>query len=125
MLRARAIVAAAATCLPAVAQPASPGCWIRDIAASGGAVALLCGEGVLIRSTDGGASWSSLPVAEAIDARAVALVGSQRVVVAGGAGLILISDDGGRSWRRPPSPAASALNDLTFVGLHGWAVGAD
>lgn len=45
------------------AAPLPPDCWLRDVAAKGEAVWLLCEEGPLLKSADSGKTWSDFPSA--------------------------------------------------------------
>lgn len=60
--------------------------------------------GTLLRSTDGGTTWSTHGGNPEIFGwlRGIASPDGQRFVVVGAHGLVLLSDDGGRSWKRVP-----------------------
>jgi len=93
--------------------------------------AWLCGDGgLLMRSTDVGASWSpldSLPrdVADRCDFAALATLGPH-VWVAGDPGtFVLHSPDGGKSWQTFRTDNYAPLNSLFFLDeQRGWAAGA-
>ncbi|MFZ5830641.1 MAG: WD40/YVTN/BNR-like repeat-containing protein, partial [Planctomycetota bacterium] len=87
--------------------------------------------GLLMATTDLGASWQSPPAplpqefADQFDLRTVTAVGD-RVWAAGDPGTrVLHSPDGGRSWLAATTNSRAPIEDLCFVDtLHGWAVGA-
>jgi photosystem II stability/assembly factor-like uncharacterized protein len=79
--------------------------------------------GTIAGSTDGGATWATLPSPTAEDLEDVAAPASQTLVVAGRAGTLLTSTDAGVTWRSS-GVTADDLLCLTFVdGAHGWAGG--
>lgn len=100
--------------------------FLQDVAAvdantavAGGAFAPFIG-GVILRTGDGGASWSYSmyggPSIESID-----MVDPLRGYAAGGA--ILRTDDGGQSWQTQYVPQY-LLSDISFADRqNGWAVG--
>jgi photosystem II stability/assembly factor-like uncharacterized protein len=49
--------------------------------------------------------------------------GGNTFVTVGYNGRILRSEDGGQTWEEISSPSEYSLNQVTFVGDHGWAVG--
>src|SRR5262249_45671116 len=69
-----------------------------------------CGEGVILRTTDGGESWNRLDLATAladvffVDADTGIAVGTDCTQA-----VILRTSDGGASWTRQPSPTPSGL----------------
>jgi photosystem II stability/assembly factor-like uncharacterized protein len=102
---------------------------LRSVAAAGSLViatgATKTGRSAVVRSTDGGRTWSAvtLPGSAADPLRAVALHGS-RGWAAGGR-TILATSDGGRTWRAGPrAPGATFLAGLDFgTARHGWVSG--
>ncbi len=105
------------------AAPVPPGCWLRDAAAAGETVWLLCEDGPVLKSADRGETWSHFQLPAAGRWHAVALVDEERAAVAGAGGQLLTTEDGGHTWARRESGAADDLFDITFVGESGWAVG--
>lgn len=99
-------------------------CWIRDATSSGpNTLWVLCEQGWLLHTADGGVHWTVRHVPAAGGLRAIAVVGSDYVVVAGQGGGIWISSDAGQHWETVNSGTTRRLNDLYFVGELGWAVG--
>lgn len=92
------------------------------------------GAQVLLKTTDGGNTWTQMPAA----AGSLTLFGlaglagnTERLWTVGQNGIALYSTNGGTSWLRPGESAGamwvttgSTINALWFVGAtHGWAVG--
>src|SRR5205085_1972369 len=65
----------------------------------------------LLRSTDGGRTWSSQPYPLSGTATCLRGAASLRAAlpVVGGGGTLLRSTDGGRTWRRQPSGTTTSL----------------
>jgi photosystem II stability/assembly factor-like uncharacterized protein len=92
-------------------------------------------SGLLLRTTDGGATWTQVPVDTKqtltdvffVDAQRGWLVGATEDDASGGAGpsQILATDDGGATWR-PQAKVPASLYAVRFADAsHGWAVGSD
>jgi photosystem II stability/assembly factor-like uncharacterized protein len=108
---------------------------LRAMAANAdGSVLIAVGEhGAILRSTDGGRSWSSLPSALSTeDLRAVVHHGPGNVWIAAGAGAsILRSLDDGRSWSAVPSAlrltfetlASDPSSDTLLIGGEDGVIG--
>jgi hypothetical protein len=85
---------------------------------------MISGEGALLRSTDAGKNWQTVPFTSTDVFRAVAVVGP-RVWVGGRGGALYFSADDGNQWTRlSPAAAGVPLNDdiskLAFHdGQHG------
>jgi len=85
---------------------------------------MLSPEGALLRSTDVGKNWQTVPFTGSVIFHAVAVVGTN-VWVGGQAGALYYSPDDGSQWQRlSPSAAGKALGDdissLVFHdGQHG------
>ncbi|WP_148289869.1 glycosyl hydrolase [Ideonella sp. B508-1] len=56
-------------------------------------------RGVIVRSDDGGASFTQVPGPVGVDLTNVVLVGQGRAFAVGHRGVVLRSDDDGRTWR--------------------------
>ena len=84
-----------------------------------------CTAGPLLRTSDGGASWSPLGSSAADeDLLAADLVDETTGWVTGNDGVILRTTDGGRSWRRQDSGVTDNLAAVEFLNADaGWAVG--
>jgi len=80
-------------------------------------------DGALLRSDDGGASWTLVDVGTTAHLRAVAVAGSA-IWVVGDDGTILRSTDGGTTWPDRGAGSAGALFGVAATdGDHAWAVG--
>lgn len=95
--------------------------WMDAAGNTGVAVGL---GGAIVRTEDGGASWSRVPAPFKQDLFGVGGSGN-RVVIAGEAGLLLLSDDGGKSFRVAEAPILPVpLTDAEFADAeHVYAVG--
>lgn len=79
-------------------------------------------NGVVLKSSDGGTSWTSTTPATVALASASFLNDNSGWVVGAG-GLVMRTTNGGTDWTLN-SPTAVNLNDVMFVDQnHGWAVG--
>lgn len=93
-----------------------------DIDAGAGAAALAVGQdGILLRSTDGGATWTVGRTAPATDMRDVVYAGPGRAFAVGPNGIHQ-SADGGANWTRIPV-AATGLQALARRGTRLLATG--
>src|SRR5690242_16213400 len=79
-------------------------CWLRDAASpANSTVYALCEQGVLWRTTDGGAKWTSQSTGAKQPLRAMAFLDTMRGLAVGDGGVILGTDDGGKTWSARPS----------------------
>lgn len=79
-------------------------------------------NGVVLKSTNAGANWSSSTPA-AVTLNATSFVNDTEGWAVGTNGLVMHTTNGGTSWSQA-SPTTVTLNDVHFVdALHGWAVG--
>jgi len=109
--------------LGCISFAASNSCWIQDAASSGSLIWLLCQQGGLMISEDGGASWRQVALPAEGKMRAIELLAGGRGFVVGDGGTVLVSEDGGRTWNRASVPAREHLTAIHFVGDHGWIAG--
>lgn len=83
--------------------------------------------GAMLRSTNGGTSWSVHPSQGTVIGSAVRFSNSTRGYVVGPNGRAWRSDDGGATWTEQLMPTASALSELWVSNIdpdHAVAVGA-
>ena len=94
--------------------------------------------GVIMHSTDGGASWAA-QTSPATDPLAdVTFTDAEHGCAVGGMGwdsysmydesplggpVIAFTSDGGTTWQAAPAPGKRPLTGVSFVGQDGWAVG--
>lgn len=98
-------------------------CWIEDASAKGETVWLLCQDGGLLRTADGGSAWAGHAVPASGKLRGIAFLDARRGFVVGDAGTLLATGDGGENWRPVETPATDRLTAIHFVGELGWAAG--
>ncbi|MCS7316221.1 MAG: YCF48-related protein [Bryobacterales bacterium] len=98
-------------------------CWIQDAASSGSLIWLLCQQGALLVSDDGGGKWRQVKLPAEGKLRAIELLSGGRGLAVGDGGTVLASEDGGRSWNRVSVPAREHLSAIHFVGERGWIAG--
>ncbi len=80
--------------------------------------------GVIIHSTDRGASWEAQQGGLGAPLFAVDFVDPSTGWIAGREGLVLHTKDGGKSWTKQETGSEEPLLAIDFVDArHGWAVG--
>ena len=92
-------------------------------AASANVVWIAGEDGVLLRSTDGGATWSLRDSGSTRHLRAVARAANTGWAVGDG-GTVLRSSDGGQSWTAQNTGSVQQLRGVAVLDAqHAWAVG--
>lgn len=82
------------------------------------------GEAGVMRTTDGGANWTTYQTAD--DVEAVYFVSESAGWLCGNDGMIMHSSDGGITWQSQTSGVSEKLRDIWFAdAMYGWAVGRD
>jgi photosystem II stability/assembly factor-like uncharacterized protein len=113
---------------PEPVPPDARGSTLVDLAAPDPTHLYALGEeGSLLRSTDGGAHWERVPVAERTRLERVAFVDASTGWILGqrldGTSVVLLTTDGGGTWRERGLPARD-VRAIHFVNQElGWAVG--
>lgn len=81
-------------------------------------------DSLVMRTDDGGETWTRIPVPTKVELFHLDFSGSSRAWIVGDKGTILATTDGGLSWRRQETGADRALFNVDFRddGL-GFAVG--
>lgn len=87
---------------------------------AGNNVVICGGNGLIQRSTDSGATWSSVDSGTAANLRRVRWGGAQFVVV-GDAGTILTSSDGA-AWAQQSSGVTSSIMGIARAGISGMVI---
>ncbi|MCC5808127.1 MAG: hypothetical protein JJU00_17495 [Opitutales bacterium] len=83
-------------------------------------------DGAILRTADGGASWTEIRSGTPNNLNALAFANGQRGIAVGDLGTLLLTRDGGLSWERRPAATIHSLHGAHFVdALNGWAVGLD
>jgi len=121
-------VPALVVCLAPILAPAADErtCTMRDAAMPAPSLTyVLCEQGLLLVTTDEGATWSTRKMGDVGGLRALAFLDANRGVAAGEAGVILTTVDGGKTWTPGNSSSKENLSDMQLIGEEGWAVGYD
>ena len=82
--------------------------------------------GKIVRSEDGGESWTRQSTDIDVNLQGIAAWDAERAVAVGNDGVVIVTGDGGHSWTRAEIPASGNPNKLFRVRLAGdtaWAVG--
>lgn len=119
---------------PTAAAQAVPGAWevvwrgsgrLADFACFDGQVCLGVGDaGMVVRTTDGGATWQFLLLETNRNLYGLAVGASGRAVAVGEAGTVFISTDAGQTWRTGQAGSNADLNAVTLsADDRAWAVG--
>ncbi len=99
-------------------------CWFRDASApSASTVYVLCEQGRIWATADGGATWTARNTGAKDRLRALAFLDPKRGVAIGNGGLLLATGDGGQHWQTRDSGTDQHLLDIAFVGEQGWIAG--
>lgn len=81
-------------------------------------------EGIILRSIDGGANWSSQLASTQQWLASVDFVNRNQGWAVGGGGTILATANGGGTWALQSSGVSATLKDVAFIdSQRGWAVG--
>jgi photosystem II stability/assembly factor-like uncharacterized protein len=130
LVRYAILLALPAALLAQSPQPVSTGTTasLRGLSVAGGAIWASGQRGTVIRSTDGGISWSlvSIPDAERSDVRAIHARGASVAHAASTDGKIWRSTDGGRNWslRYRATDTTVFLDGIAFFDdRHGLVLG--
>jgi len=82
--------------------------------------------GVILATTDGGATWSAQSSRTTEDLNDVTFSDATHGWAVGVWGAILATTDGGATWREQSSGSTAELAAITFTdATHGWAVGTE
>ena len=80
-------------------------------------------KGTIIKTVDGGVTWSAQDAGVTVSFRAVYFVDSNNGWVSGANGTILHTSDGGDHWEQQPVATTDEIRDITFSDtLNGWAI---
>jgi len=101
-------------------------CWLRDGSSPAPSlVYLLCEQGALVVTTDGGATWSTRSTGATGHLRSIDFIDASHGFAVGDGGVLLATDDGGKKWEVRKTDVKDNLAGVQFVGQNGWAVGFD
>jgi photosystem II stability/assembly factor-like uncharacterized protein len=83
--------------------------------------------GKIVRSDDGGNTWSSQNTKVSLHLQDIAAWDAQQAVTVGNQGVVIITRDGGKTWDEVQAPKSSVANKLVRVKAYSdgsaWAVG--
>ncbi len=137
-IRGRALLVATILLMAALAAPTapvsaaegpSPRPWhdrdrLFDVEIRGDKIWVVGHPGVILHSTDRGATWIMQEGGGDEALYAIQFVDDRIGFIVGRSGLVLRTDDGGGSWVRQESNTHEPLMDVSFVDdKYGWAVG--
>jgi len=92
-----------------------------------GVVWMAGSNGKIVRSEDGGQSWSVQPTGVTENLQDISAWDSERAVAVGNDSVVVITADGGKTWTRVSVPRSEITNKLirvrSFDGGVAWAVG--
>ena len=101
-------------------------CWLRDgISPAPSLVYLLCEQGAVMVTTDGGNTWSSRDTAATGHLRTLDFIDANHGFAVGDDGLLVATNDGGKKWEVRQTGVKRHLLAIQFVGQSGWAAGVD
>ena len=80
--------------------------------------------GTILRTTDGGATWSNVQSGAEFDLHAIAFASEKDGWIVGDNGIMLVTANGGETWEPGSSPVTTELRDVQFQNPQtGIAVG--
>ena len=109
---------------PLLVSAQGTGCWLRDATApTPSTVYVLCEQGTVHVTTDGGTTWTARDTFAKSSLRTVESTDANHVLVAGDNGLILATEDGGKTWQPRTSNTTEHILSLSAVGSQVWGSG--
>src|ERR1035437_5106578 len=112
----------------ASAQVAASGqdsnCWLRDgVSPAKSLVYLLCEQGGLMVTTDGGTTWSSRSTGAQGHLRNIEFSDANHGFAVGDEGLLVATADAGKTWAPRKTGVTDNLTAIQFIGQSGWVTG--
>src|SRR5262245_30191911 len=99
-------------------------CTMKDAALPTNTQTLvLCEQGLVLVTSDDGATWSTRRIAPNGGFRAIAFIDSANGLAVGDGGQIFATSDTGRTWQPRKSGVTENLTDIQMVGKQGWIAG--
>jgi photosystem II stability/assembly factor-like uncharacterized protein len=99
-------------------------CWLRDgVSPAKSLVYLLCEQGGLMVTTDGGTTWSSRSTGAKGHLRNIEFSDPNHGFAVGDEGLLVATADGGKTWEPRKTGVTENLTAIQFVGQSGWVTG--
>jgi photosystem II stability/assembly factor-like uncharacterized protein len=96
---------------------------LNGVACMSSAIVFIVGDGLILHTTDGGATWDSPNIGTTQNLNSISITNNGNVVVAGDAGTILLSTDSGSNWQSITSNVTDDLLSVSFNGTNGVAGG--
>ena len=116
----------AASAEAAAGAPEQKSCWLRDgVSPAPSLVYLLCEQGGLMVTTDGGTTWSNRDTGTKGHMRNIEFSDASHGFAVGDDGLLVATADGGKTWEPRKTGVTENLTAIQFVGQSGWATGYD
>ena len=110
----------------ASAESVPSSCWLRDAAAPAPSVEyVLCEQGQVYVSTDGGARWTMRQSGAKVTLHAMVFRDINHGIAVGDSGTILLTDDGAKTWKPVASGTTEHLLALFAIGDQAWTSGFD
>jgi photosystem II stability/assembly factor-like uncharacterized protein len=101
-------------------------CWLRDgVSPAPSLVYLLCEQGGLMVTTDGGTTWSNRDTGAKGHLRNIEFSDANHGFAVGDEGLLVATADGGKTWEPRKTGVTENLTAIQFVGQSGWVTGYD
>ncbi len=101
-------------------------CWLRDgTSPSTSLVYLLCEQGMVLVTADGGTTWLTRETATTGHLRNLDFIDANHGFAVGDDGLLVATGDGGKKWEVRKTGVKQHLLAIQFVGQSGWAAGFD
>ncbi len=109
---------------PLLASGADKSCWLNDAAAPApSTVYLMCEQGTLFVTTDGGASFVSVETGASNRQLAMAFSDANHGLIIGDGGMVLATEDGAKTWKPANSGAKEHLRSIFSIGNSTWITG--
>jgi photosystem II stability/assembly factor-like uncharacterized protein len=103
-----------------------PSCWLRDGSSPAPSlVFLLCEQGRVMVTADGGKTWTPRETAALGHLRNLDFIDASHGFAVGDSGTLVATSDGGKTWQPRKTGIKQHLMAVQFVGQAGWAVGYD
>jgi photosystem II stability/assembly factor-like uncharacterized protein len=99
-------------------------CTMRDAALpANNQTVVLCEQGLVLVTTDDGATWATRRIAQAGGFRAIEFGDASHGLAIADGGQIYATDDAGRTWQKRNSGTEENLTDIQMIGNDGWVAG--
>jgi photosystem II stability/assembly factor-like uncharacterized protein len=101
-------------------------CYLRDASAPTASSAfLLCEQGLVYATNDGGATWTAHDTGAAVTMHAISFSDANHGLVGGEAGTVLATADGGNTWQVRKTGSTEHVLTIFTLGAHAWVGGFD